>query len=149
MDKLISIDGLEAIEMIKELELVVVILDIIMPNLDGIGVLETISEMRLKHRPIFIVITAMGKDIIVQKAIEFGAEYYIVKPFDVDMLVSRIRQLHSERVAAQVQSRSMHRNGSTVTPDTERNRLEQIVASLIKRMWITPNIAGYRYLNWF
>lgn len=141
----IARDGIEAINMIKELAPGIVILDLIMPNLDGIGVLERISEIQLKRRPIFIVLTAIGQNIFVQKAIELGAEYYILKPFDVNILVSRIRQIYSEKVA--IQRKNMDMNGAAEVLETERNNLEQVITGLIKNMGITPNITGFRYLR--
>ncbi|HEX3029447.1 MAG TPA: response regulator, partial [Clostridia bacterium] len=89
-------DGLKAVEMIKQLSPDIVILDIIMPNLDGIGVLERMQSLQLMHKPLFIMLSAIGQDIFVQRAIILGAEYYIVKPFDIDILISRIRQIHND-----------------------------------------------------
>lgn len=143
----IAKDGIEAIDKIKELTPEVVILDLIMPNLDGIGVLERISMLQLKHKPIFIVLSAIGQDIIIQKAMEFGADYYIMKPFDINMLVSRIRQHYNERVIEQRRHMTMSGNGAAEAPEAERGSLEQVVTDLIKNMGITPNIAGYRYLR--
>lgn len=139
----IAKDGIEAIEMIKELEPEIVTLDLIMPKLDGIGVLERVSMMELKQRPIFIVLSAVGKDLFIQKAIGLGAEYYILKPFDIVMLVSRIRQLYSEKVKNAV----IPVNGAADILQTERCSLEQFITGLIISMGIHPNTAGYRYLR--
>lgn len=143
----IANDGIEAINMIKELAPEIVILDLIMPNLDGIGVLERISEMKLKHIPIFIILTAIGKDIFIQKAIDLGAEYYILKPFDIDILVSRIRQIHCEKTALPEKNMAVSMNGAQEMAGTEKYNLEQVVTDLIKGMRIPPNIAGYHYLR--
>lgn len=143
----IAKDGIEAIEMIKELEPEIVTLDLIMPNLDGIGVLERVTMMKLKQRPIFIVLSAVEKDFFIQKAIELGAEYYILKPFDVVMLVSRIRQLYSEKVASQMKNAVMPVNGTADILQAVRCSLEQFITGLIISMGIHPNTAGYRYLR--
>jgi len=87
-------DGLQAIEMIKSLKPDVVVLDIIMPNIDGIGVLEKLETHKMERKPIFIMLSAIGQDMFIQKAVSLGAEYYIIKPFDVEVLVTRIRQLY-------------------------------------------------------
>src|SRR5690554_4709871 len=71
----------------------VLILDIIMPHLDGLGVLEKLSEMDFSPRPKIIMLTAFGQENITQKAVQLGASYYILKPFDMDVLANRIRQL--------------------------------------------------------
>jgi len=138
----IAKDGLEAINMIQQLSPQIVILDLIMPNIDGIGVLERISEMKLKNAPIFIMLTAIGKDVFIQKAIELGAEYYILKPFDIDILVSRIRQIHDEK-AVRGKKYAMPVNDEL----TEKCNLEQIITGLIKGLCIQPNKNGYHYLR--
>lgn len=71
----------------------VLILDIIMPHLDGLGVLEKMREMNLPSQPKIIMLTAFGQENITQKAVQLGASYYILKPFDMETLTNRIRQL--------------------------------------------------------
>ncbi len=141
----IARNGRETLDMIGELAPDIVLLDIIMPNLDGIGVLEEVSEMSSSQRPIFIVLTAIGKDNTVRQAIELGADYYIMKPFDPDVLISHIRSLYN--MPSGIQRRTYIKDAGISRPDENANSLEQIVTTLIKRMGITPNIAGYRYLT--
>ena len=86
-------DGKEACEMIINTEPDVVLLDVIMPYLDGIGVLEEISVKEMKKKPIFIMLSAVGQAKITGKAISLGAEYYVVKPFDIELLIKRIRDI--------------------------------------------------------
>ena len=86
-------DGNEALDMIHNLMPDVVLLDVIMPHLDGIGVLEKINMIKMNKRPICIMLSAVGQDKITRKAVELGAEYYVVKPFDIDLLITRIREL--------------------------------------------------------
>ena len=78
----IAKDGEEALEKIRESLPDVAILDVIMPHLDGIGVLEKLNNSNMKKIPICIMLSAVGQDKITQKAITLGAEYYVVKPFD-------------------------------------------------------------------
>ena len=54
-----------------------------MPHLDGLGVLEELRTQKLEKKPMCIMLSAVGQDKITQKAISLGAEYYIVKPFDI------------------------------------------------------------------
>ena len=86
-------DGLEAVEMIKNTLPDVVLLDVIMPHLDGLGVIESINEINIEKRPMFIMLSAVGQDKVTQQAINSGAEYYVVKPFDIELLIKRIREL--------------------------------------------------------
>src|SRR5699024_215746 len=87
-------DGIDAFNKIRELKRDIAVSDSIMPRLDGLGVREKLQKHAdsLK-KPICIMLSAINQEKITQRAIELGAEYYIVKPFDMDALVVRIRQL--------------------------------------------------------
>lgn len=91
----IAYNGEEVLNMISESRKIpdVLILDIIMPHLDGLGVLERLREMNLSPQPKIIMLTAFGQENITQRAVQLGASYYILKPFDMEVLASRIRQL--------------------------------------------------------
>ena len=86
-------DGEEAYELIKELKPDVVLLDIIMPHLDGLGVLEKLNENQIDKMPICIILSAVGQDKITQRAINLGAQYYVVKPFEIKLLIKRNKKL--------------------------------------------------------
>lgn len=86
-------NGSEAFDAIQEKEPDVVILDIIMPHLDGIGVLEKLDGAELIVKPKIIVLTTLGQETMAQQACDLGADYYILKPFDLDVLGARIKQL--------------------------------------------------------
>ena len=88
-------DGLEAYEKIKNLNPDVVLLDVIMPHMDGIGVLEKLNQDG--KMVTCIMLSAVGQDKITAKAINLGAEYYIIKPFEIDLLIKRIRELRRNR----------------------------------------------------
>jgi two-component system response regulator (stage 0 sporulation protein A) len=64
-----------------------------MPELDGVGVLKKLKSTPMKKKPLFIVLSAIGNEKIANQALELGADFYIVKPFDMDMLVDKIHQL--------------------------------------------------------
>ena len=86
-------DGREAFEKVKTLNPDILLLDVIMPYLDGLGVLEKLNEENLERMPICIMLSAVGQTKITQKAISLGAEYYVVKPFDIEILINRIRDI--------------------------------------------------------
>ena len=89
----IAENGVEALKLIEEKKPDLVVLDIIMPILDGLGVLERLNTMDLDPLPLVIVLSAVGQEKITQRAISLGAAYYVEKPFDMDVLVKRIRQI--------------------------------------------------------
>ena len=142
-------DGIEALDMIRELKPDVVVLDIIMPNLDGIGVLERLSSMHLEVIPLFIILTAIGQDIFIQKAITLGAEYYIVKPFDINVLVSRIKQIYNdEKIPSFTQSKIIPK--APVKRREMQSRpmdLEVEVTNMMHEIGIPPHMSGYQFIR--
>ena len=131
----IANNGLEALEIIQQQAPDVVVLDIIMPHLDGIGVLEKISSGVVNHKPKVIMLTAFGQESITQRAVELGADYYILKPFDFSVLATRIRQLAEGVAVTQYISTSKPRN------------LEVAVTNIIHEMGVPAHIKGYHYLR--
>ena len=145
----IAKDGLRAIEMIKSLKPDVVVLDIIMPNIDGIGVLEKLEAHKMEHKPIFIMLSAIAQDMFIQKAVSLGAEYYIIKPFDVEVLVTRIRQLYEEKYISAFTNRTVSKNAEFANAEAldRTYDIEVEVTNLMHDIGIPPHMAGYQYLR--
>ncbi|MGQ9512704.1 sporulation transcription factor Spo0A [Thermodesulfitimonas sp.] len=132
----VAYNGLEAIQLIEETRPDVVILDIIMPHLDGIGVLEKFASSTATYRPKFIVLTALGQETVTQRAVELGADYYVVKPFNFSVLANRIKQLGDGTV--------------TTTPfiaPTKPRNLDVAVTNIIHEIGVPAHIKGYHYLR--
>ena len=81
------------LEMLENVSPDVLVLDIIMPHLDGLAVLENMREMNKQPMPNVIMLTAFGQEDVTKKAVDLGASYFILKPFDMDHLASHIRQV--------------------------------------------------------
>lgn len=127
----------------------VLILDIIMPHLDGLGVLERLKEMNISPMPKIIMLTAFGQENITQKAVQLGASYYILKPFDMDILANRIRQLagnptYSSTASFSSSSSSMKSN---VVPIPKVKNLDANITSIIHEIGVPAHIKGYQYLR--
>ena len=89
----IAENGIEALKLFEEEQPDLIVLDIIMPILDGLGVIERLNTMNLDPMPHIIILSAVGQKKIIQRAISLGADYYIVKPFDMEVFIKRIRKL--------------------------------------------------------
>ena len=85
-------DGLEAIQKIEAYAPDVVILDLIMPEVDGYGVLANLDYSQLPQKPSFIVVSQLTGENFINKAIQLGASYYLVKPINMQMLKDRVRE---------------------------------------------------------
>ena len=86
-------DGIKTIDSIKKYNPEVLILDMVMPRLDGVGVLEEMNSIEMDSYPKIIVLSAVGQEAFTKKAISLGADYYLVKPLDMKLLEKRIRQV--------------------------------------------------------
>ncbi|NLM46603.1 MAG: sporulation transcription factor Spo0A [Firmicutes bacterium] len=130
-------NGKETLELIANNPPDILLLDIIMPHLDGLGVLEQLNKM--SNKPKVIMLTAFGQEDITRKAVELGATYYILKPFNMDVLVERIRLLGaSEKTAPTV---------STLARPFKKSNLEADVTNIIHEIGIPAHIKGYHYLR--
>ena len=133
-------DGLEGINVIHETKPDVVILDMIMPRLDGLGVLEHTNTSTNTSNPFFICLSAVGQEELIRKAIGLGAKYYMIKPFDMEMLIKRIRELTSNKKGiAKVQQNSMNQ-------DRTKN-LEEKITDIFLLIGIPAHIKGYHFLR--
>lgn len=143
----IARDGLEAYELITSTKPDIAILDIIMPHLDGLGVLEKLNATQMEKRPLYIILSAVGQDKITQKALALGAEYYVVKPFDMDVLVSRIRQLKGSNQTSVIRPESIKEAKQPPSPENFQHSLEVEVTNIMHEIGIPAHIKGYQYLR--
>jgi len=93
-----AVDGREAVHVVKSKEPDLVLLDLILPVVNGTDVCKKIkNDEKLKHIPI-ILFTAHSDTMTAEKAKRFGANDYIVKPFDPDELIAKIDKALTEKV---------------------------------------------------
>ena len=143
-------DGEEAIDKIIKLRPDVALLDVIMPKLDGLGVLEKISKMKIESRPICIMVSAVGQYKITQKAMALGADYYIIKPFDISVLVNRIKQIKNydpEKLSKEIASNESRVQYIKVEDQKNKENLEALVTNIIHEVGVPAHIKGYQYLR--
>ena len=140
----IAKDGREALTLIEEKQPDLVVLDIIMPHLDGLGVLERLNSMNLTKFPRIVVLSAVGQDKITQRAITLGADYYVVKPFDMDIFTKRIRDMFDEPVKKQV---AMTTTEMITAPSRGPVDLETEITNIIHEIGVPAHIKGYMYLR--
>lgn len=157
LDKIVSSDeelnvvgkagnGEDLYDIIKKQEPDVVLLDIVMPKVDGLTVMERVNNDREIHKhPAFIVITAVGQEKITEDAFDLGADYYILKPFDNDMVINRIKhtRVRKDRNFAKVQKVNAYESKKEYM---ERN-LETDVTNIIHEIGVPAHIKGYQYIR--
>jgi len=149
-------DGVEVLELIEQTNPDLVVLDIIMPHLDGLGVLERLNTMNLNPMPRIIILSAVGQDKITQRAISLGADYYVVKPFDMDVLANRIRDMFNNSISSdsvRKASVSSATSSSSLMMDVKPKSnngsmdLESEITNIIHEIGVPAHIKGYMYLR--
>ena len=139
-------DGQKALEIIQNKQPDVVLLDLIMPKLDGLEVMQKVNtEPEIKKKPDFIVISAIGQENITEDAFDLGASYFIMKPFDNDVVLNKIHQTQRTKRYANGQQ-NHNRIGEAAAVYMPRN-LENDVTNIIHEIGVPAHIKGYQYLR--
>ncbi|TAA70691.1 sporulation transcription factor Spo0A [Planococcus salinarum] len=121
-------NGRECIELLKKNKVDILLLDNIMPFLDGIGVLDAIKNEEGLQNLRVIMLSAFGQETLMSQAAQNGASYFIMKPFELDRLAMQIEHIMQEQAASQ-----------EVKDDP--------ITAVIKEIGVPPHINGYVYLK--
>lgn len=135
-----AFNGRDCLTMLDELEPDVLILDIIMPHIDGLAVLNTMRTMELNTKPNVIMLTAFGQEEVMKKAVDYGASYFILKPFDMDNLADQVRQVQGV-------SSSNSTSNKTAKKQRKKQDLEASITNIIHEIGVPAHIKGYMYLR--
>ncbi len=136
----LAADGVEAFELLKSANADAMLLDVIMPRMDGFAVLQKWNELKDRPNTQIILLTALGRDDFIARAMELGGAYYIVKPFDMEASAQRILDI-CKKQAAQPQVRH------EAPPSANAVSSEEQLANLFLSIGIPAHIKGYGYLR--
>lgn len=146
-------DGREAFELIKETKPDVVLLDMIMPYVDGLGVLKRIKNTNLEKEPVCMMLSGVGQEKATQKAADLGAQYFMLKPFEFDSLTERIREFGGDcsmpvrdKAPASVNSDQTAYNDAP-KKCYDREDLEVVVTKIIHEVGVPAHIKGYQFIR--
>ncbi len=131
--------GLEALEALGKTAVDVIILDIIMPQMDGYSFLEEMNRQQIENPPQVIVVSALGRDDFIMRAVENGARFYMIKPFDMAVLTGRIREVCGQAENAAPANR--------VSLPGRAPSIDEKLASLFLTIGIPAHIKGYQFLR--
>lgn len=132
----IASDGETALGLIEELKPDAVVMDLVLPKLDGLGVLRGINEMDAAYRPSCIFVSSFTNEHIVSQASALGAYYYMLRPFDVSTVISVLRSINTKSTVSS--------NPPTVITDAN---VETMVTEIIHEIGVPAHIKGYQYLR--
>lgn len=138
-------NGQECLNLLTDKQPDVLVLDIIMPHLDGLAVLEKMRHIERLKQPSVIMLTAFGQEDVTKKAVDLGASYFILKPFDMENLTSHIRQVSGKANAMIKRPLPSFRSATTV--DGKPKNLDASITSIIHEIGVPAHIKGYMYLR--
>ena len=148
-------NGKDAIDMIKDTQPDVVLLDLVMPQMDGITVVENIKKKTsMLTNPAFIILSAVGGEQMTEEAFQAGANYFLMKPFDKDILVNKIRRI-GKRPVRPVPGKVLEAPLKAATPEEAamnreeymKEHLETDITKMLHELGIPAHIKGYQYLR--
>ena len=142
-------DGEEALEMIRYLQPDILLLDLVMPKLDGIGVMEQLAKETGEKRPICIILSAVIHDAIMSQLMSLGAAYYLAKTCDLELLINRIRQMKgmSREVLPAAPENRPGAMPESIAARARSVDVETEVTNLIHEVGVPAHIKGYQYLR--
>lgn len=143
---LISGDGASAAEEIKKCKPDVVLLDLVLPNRDGLAVLgEIMGEL---NPPKVIISTALVGDTFIHKAMQLGASDYVVKPYDVALMDKKISQIvHTENCDNSLQDKVDKVVEHYAGRMTKNHNLDERISNIFITVGIPAHIKGYQFLR--
>ena len=139
-------NGADTLTLIKNKEPDVVLLDIIMPQIDGLELMRTIKADKSIKEPAFIIISSVGKDYVTKDAFEMGAVYYFMKPFNNQALIEKIKSVRDNLK----QDKKRRKTTSVFSQDNQAindRNLEVEITDIIHDIGIPAHIKGYQYLR--
>ena len=148
-------NGKDAIDMIKDTQPDVVLLDLVMPQMDGITVVENIKKKTsMLKNPAFIILSAVGGEQMTEEAFQEGANYFLMKQFDKDILVNKIRRI-GKRPVRPVPGKVLEAPLKAATPEEAamnreeymKEHLETDITKMLHELGIPAHIKGYQYLR--
>ena len=128
-------DGNEGIQLIdkKKDEYDLIILDLVMPNKDGLSVLEYMNEYRIDKK--VIVLTSYNTQSVIRKVSELGANYFMLKPFELSDLELKINEV----------LRESNKKGESI--DLFHNNLQISITKTLHELGVPSHIKGYQYIR--
>lgn len=121
--------GVQALEILRSERPELLVLDMCLPELDGLTLLETIAAENI--RPLVLAMTTFHSDYLTHAAHRLGVAHILLKPFSLDTLVRRVLDLNTY----------LHTLPASPTP-------EQKLETLLKPLGIHPQLHGYRFLEY-
>jgi two-component system response regulator (stage 0 sporulation protein A) len=136
-------DGLQALALIESEHPDVVLLDMVMPKMDGFSVLECLAHKNIPNSPAIIALTALNRDDFITRTIALGVYYYMLKPFDLSVLLQRIQEAVAKRALPRMELSAP----AILTAVPPQRSLDERITNVFLTIGIPAHIKGYQFLR--
>lgn len=139
-------DGAEAYQLIKQKAPDIMVLDLVMPKIDGFTLIEQIKQDKtIRKMPRFILTTSAHNDQIMATAFRMGVSYFLLKPYDPKMLANRVKQLTGMEWEPERENQDEKVCAAVTTSGTEAE-FEIVIKDMLHQLGIPAHLRGYRYM---
>ncbi len=135
--KSVAKDGSKILESIKQIKPDVVLMDAFMPRIDALGVLQQLKSTQLEKKPVIALMSSVDNPNFEQTLLSAGADYYFLKPFDLNILAERLSQI------SDWSSDSSDSDIKTL----RSSDLQLTVSEIMREIGVPAHIKGYQYLR--
>ncbi len=133
---LVPKDGTQVVKTLENCKADVLVMDTFMPRMDGIGVLKELQENQSLQKPVVFMVSGVDNPRLENEVLQAGADYYMIKPFDNNMLAERIKQILNINTSAKV-----------IINEKRVGDLEMTVSEVMHQLGVPAHIKGYQYLR--
>ena len=136
--RLVSKDGSKIMDNINSLHPDAVIIDAFMPKVDALGVLKILSDSKFEKRPAMIIISSVDNPEFESEIINAGADYYFLKPIELNMLAQRLTQILKW---------SKDGDKGSFSKGVIKESVEIVITDIMREIGVPAHIKGYHYLR--
>ena len=143
----VASDGLETLAKIKTVRPDIVLLELVQPRLDGLGVLRRLAAQ--EGSPPVVVLTGFVNAHVIAECAKFGAAYFLPKPCDTAELIAHLRQCAQSKDKPPAGQNVPSGQSEPAKPGGEymNHPLENVVTDIIHEIGVPAHIKGYQYLR--
>lgn len=136
--KLVSKDGSKIMDSINSLNPDVVIMDAFMPKVDALGVLKILAESKPQKRPAMVIMSTVDNPQFESEIISAGADYYFLKPVELNMLAQRLTQILKW---------TKEGDKGNLNKGVMKESVEIVITDIMREIGVPAHIKGYHYLR--
>ena len=132
-------NGRAVTEYLKAHGVDVLLMDAFMQQVDALGVLKEIKNIKPENQPAVMIMSSADNSKLEEELIKAGADYYFLKPFDIDIMAQRIRQM--------AKWRKEDKNNIILDYSNAQGNMEIVISDIMHQIGVPAHIKGYQYLR--